>query len=72
MRQCRKHPRDQHQIVWRTDSDKISYIVGATCGKCGAALNVSTPRGDYVSGPRRLGQDGPPVSGRPRINGVEV
>jgi len=53
------------QMQWRTDSGKLSYIVGATCGKCSTPINVSTPRCEYVSGPRRAAQTGPAVSGRP-------
>ncbi len=61
------HPRVARVLQWRTDSDKVSYIVGATCGKCGKPLNVSMPRGEYVSGPRLKGQGGPAVSGRPSL-----
>jgi hypothetical protein len=62
------HPRDRRVLQWQTDfHSKISWIVGARCGKCGASLNVSTPAGEHVSGPRRAGQSAPSVTGRPKL-----
>lgn len=52
------HPRSAQQLRWFTDSiSKRSSIVGASCTKCGDELNVSTPRGNYVAGPRLPGQE---------------
>jgi len=56
---CR-HSRSERKLIWYTDSTKRSHIIGANCGKCGMSLNVSTPNGEYVSGPRRVGQTGAP------------
>jgi hypothetical protein len=56
---CR-HPRSERKLIWYTDSAKRSHIVGADCGQCGMSPNVSTPHGEYVSGPRRARQTGAP------------
>jgi len=56
---CR-YPRSERKLIWYTDSTKRSHIIGANCGKCGMSLNVSTPNGEYVSGPRRAMQTGTP------------
>lgn len=66
VRPCRSHPPHRREVTWDRDEAKgLSWVIAAKCGRCGAELNVSRADGAYVSGPRKAGQTGPAVSGRP-------